>query len=763
MGFVHIQHPALQPDVVEFRGYQANLARIASAEDTLVVLPTGMGKTVVAVLVLADALRDGATRILVLAPTKPLVEQHAAFLRKVLAAPWNDQVHVLTGHSSPAKRDGLYGEDGILCATPQVIHNDVIRGALKLASVDLTVFDECHRAAGDYPYVFLGQELLRVHPSARRMGLTASPGHDLDKIQEVRANLGLGHVEIRTPTDRDVKEFVQDVAMDWETLPMPKNMARVSERLRKALKERLKVLKDLGVLASISDRQASRKNLLEAGRRLQVHTKRADVPPEIYHGLSVQAQAMKLLHAIELAETQGAAPFRAFFEKMRDEAKQSKPSKATLRLLDDDLVNEAYHIARYDESENPKLGRTTTLVQEQLRKNPDSRILLFANYRSTGESIASTLESIDGVRPVVFVGQGKRGGSKGLTQKQQQETVQAFRDGTHNVLVATSVAEEGLDIPQTDLVVFYEPIPSEIRAIQRRGRTGRQREGRVVVLMTKGTQDEAAHWVARRKEQEMVDSLQTLRRTLSRRSPLPAGPQQRTLDAVVEHHDEAPLHVRSPSGPAIIVDHRERAGGVLAHLHAMDAHLDLQTLDVGDFVLSSRVCVERKRCDDFVHSVMDGRLFEQLATLQESYAKPLLVLEGESLWGHANMRPEAIMGAMASVTVDYGIPVMQTRDAEETARFLVAVARREQHMAGGSASRRGASRTMSDDERLEHILAGFPDVDRVRAQAFLDRFGSLKAIFDATEAELATAEGIGPKTAANIHRLLLLERVAQTL
>ncbi len=759
---MHIQHPVLRPDVVEFRGYQANLARIASSDDTLVVLPTGMGKTVIAVLVLADALRDGAQRVLLLAPTKPLVEQHAAFLRNVLVEPWNERVHVLTGHTTPAKRDALYAEGGILCATPQVIHNDVLRGALSLNQVDLTVFDECHRAVGDYPYVFLGKELLRTHPTARRMGLTASPGHDLDKIQEVRASLGLGHVEIRTPRDRDVKEFVQEVATDWETLPMPPNMARVSERLRTALKERLRVLKDLGVLKSISDRQASRKALLEAGRRLQVHTKRADVPPEIYNGLSVQAQAMKLLHAIELAETQGAAPFRAFFEKMRDEAKQGKPSKATLRILDDDHVNEAYHIARFDESENPKLGRTTTLVQEQLRNDPDSRILIFANYRSTGESIADTLAQLDGVQPVVFVGQGKRGGSKGLTQKQQQETVQAFRDGVHNVLVATSVAEEGLDIPQTDLVVFYEPIPSEIRAIQRRGRTGRHREGRVVVLMTKGTQDEAAHWVARRKEQEMVESLQELRRTLGRSTP-PKSPAQRTLDAVVEHRDDTPLDIRPSEGPTILVDHRERSGGVLTHLHSLNASMDFQTLDVGDFVLSSRVCVERKRCDDFVHSLMDGRLFDQVAALQESYAKPMLILEGDSLWGHANMRPEAIMGALASITVDYGIPVMHTTDAEETARFLVAIAKREQESTGGKATRRGLPRTMDDSERLVHILAGFPDVDGVRAQALLDRFGSLRAIFDATEAELATAEGIGPKTAASIRRFLLLERVAQTL
>jgi Fanconi anemia group M protein len=181
---MHVTHPLLKAEAVEFRGYQANLARIAGQRDTLVVLPTGMGKTIVALLAVADALKDGAQRILLLAPTKPLADQHGKFLRGVLAEPWDKAVTVQTGDTAPGKRVAARQSPGILVATPQVIHNDVLSGNLDLATFDWVVFDEAHRAVGDYPYAFLGRELQKRHPKGRRLGLTASPGHDArNKIQ----------------------------------------------------------------------------------------------------------------------------------------------------------------------------------------------------------------------------------------------------------------------------------------------------------------------------------------------------------------------------------------------------------------------------------------------------------------------------------------------------------------------------------------------------------------------------------------------------
>lgn len=744
---MHVAHPLLTPDTIQFRGYQANLARIAGKRDTLVVVPTGMGKTVIALLTLADAIQEGAERILMLAPTKPLIDQHVRFFSGVLEGGWGERVTGLTGDIPPAKRQACYEAGGLIIATPQVIQNDLIGGRIE-APFDWVVYDECHRAVGEYPYTFIGQKLRAIAPKHRRLGMTASPGHDIAKIDEVRQHLGLDHVEIRTVLDTDVRPFVQEVDTEWETLPLPPAMDRVTKRLREAFDERVSALRKAGLLDGGG--RPNRMKLLEVGRKLQGLIQRASDPdPVWFQGLSWQAQAMKLQHALEQAQTQGNQAFAEYIAKMRQEAEGPKASKASRAVVDDPRVNAAYHIARTDDSETPKMGRVEVLAQEQLEKDPDSRIIVFTHYRQTCEQVVERLSKIPGLKPVVFVGQGKRKGQGGLTQKQQAQIVQDFTAGIHNVLVATSVAEEGLDIPETDLVVFYEPIPSEIRSIQRRGRTGRKRAGRVVVLMTKGTQDEAAHWSSIRKEKQMVQELMTLRHTLMDRE---AKTTQRRLDDVpVKAKPPAPSGLFS--GPRIVCDNREQPGQVVKHLSQLGAKVETRNLDVADFILSDRIVVERKTPEDLASSLVDGRLFDQLVRLKD-YPRPILILEGDGIQTTRNIAPEAIMGALASVTVDYGIPIMSTRDAQETARFLLAVAKREQGREGRRIAVRPTTGTKDAHAMRVHVLASLPRVSEVRAEALLDRFGSVVGVLTATASELAEVGGIGPKIAQDLRDLL---------
>lgn len=794
-----VRHPVLQPDAVAFRGYQVNLARIALQKDTLIVVPTGLGKTIIAVLVLADALQAGAERVLLVAPTRPLVEQHAASLTSLLAPQWASRVQALTGTQGVTKRQEAYGQPGILVATPQVVQNDVVGGRLNLADYSWVIFDEAHRAVGDYAYTFLGQELQRRNPNGRRMGLTASPGHDPRKIEEVRQHLGLGHVEIRTPADADVAPFVQEVAMEWETLPLPPVMGRVSKLLQEALAERVRALRQLGHLKGASTRP-SRRDLLELGGELGRKVGASTQPDaSVFTAMSLQAQAMKILHAIEQAETQGAAAFGEYLAGLRSEAGGPKATKATKHVADDPRVNEAFHVARHDTSENPKLGRAGVLVQEQFEKDPKSRVILFTHYRATAEVVAAHIGKLPGVKAMVFVGQGKRSGQSGMTQKQQQEALERFRAGEVNVLVATSVAEEGLDVPETDLVVFFEPIPSEIRSIQRRGRTGRHRAGRVVVLMTKGTQDEAAHWVARRKEQAMVRELQGLRNALGQGRSALSGPGAAFVSPTLATYDtlvpvgaagsnarkgaqpsangspphEAPgasAHPSGPSegappttaqvpamhavgqGPTIYYDLREQSGGLVRHLHALGARLEARQLDVGDFILSDRVAVERKTTADFVDSLVDGRLFDQVKQLR-AYPRPFLVVEGASLHGHRNVSPEALWAAMSSITVDFGIPVIQTRDGLETARFLHATAKREQERDGRKMALRQA-KPPELGEAQRYVIEGLPGISSVLARRLLRHFGTAADVLAAPVAALARVEGIGPGKAEEIRRVL---------
>ena len=163
-----------------------------------------------------------------------------------------------------------------------------------------------------------------------------------------------------------------------------------------------------------------------------------------------------------------------------------------------------------------KVSAVRRLVSERLRRNSDSRIIVFATFRDTVAAVEKSLDKLDGARPIQFVGQSSRAGREGLTPKQQIERLDKFRSGSANVLVATSVGEEGLDIPSADLVIFYEPVSSEIRTIQRRGRTGRHREGEVVVLIAEDTRDEGAMASSERREEFMQRAVHRVRRKLHR-------------------------------------------------------------------------------------------------------------------------------------------------------------------------------------------------------------------------------------------------------
>jgi len=505
---VFVVHELLRRGAVEERAYQVNIARACLERSTLVVLPTGMGKTVVAAMAIAETLRRRGGKVLFLAPTKPLVEQHAASLRDLLVV---ERIALFTGEAtSPEERDLLWRENKIVVSTPQVIRNDVRAERFTLDDVSLIVFDEAHRAVGDYAYVDVAAAYREV-PGRLVLGMTASPGASAEKILEVCGHLGITAVEIRTESDADVVPYVHELQVDKVPVDAPDVAKEIRALLEVVFDEQVERLKKVGFLAGKP--RPTLKDLLavgdEARERLDAGTKDG----RMYGAMTAQAIAMKVNHAIELAETQGLGSVRSYFEKMEADAR----SKADVQFLKHAKVVQAMRLARETDVEHPKLAKTAWIVREELLRKPDAKIIVFAHYRETADRVTKELERIPGVRPVRFVGQASRGEDIGLSQKAQVEILDRFRAGTVNVIVATSIGEEGLDIPQVDLVVFYEPVPSEIRTIQRRGRTGRSAAGRVVMLVTRDTRDEAYFYSARRKERKMHVELDRLRRELRQR------------------------------------------------------------------------------------------------------------------------------------------------------------------------------------------------------------------------------------------------------
>ena len=527
-----VEHPRVRPGTLEDRQYQADIARSAVGRNTLVVLPTGLGKTAIALRVMAEFLLTEPTRsILLLAPTRPLVVQHARSVAQTLFAP---EPLTLTGAIPPERRGDLLHPPQVVVATPQVVANDLVEGHFPLASFSLIIFDEAHRAVGDYPYAAIGQAN-RAGPHARVLAMTASPGGSLDRIREVWANLGIERFEYRTEHDPDVSPYIHGIAVETVLLPVPVEVRHLAILLRAAVQRQVDVLRELDLVPA---GEANRRVLLDVGALLhrRIEVERAEPGPSsalLWKAVTAHAAAMKGLHALELIESQGVDALREYF--LRQEPSGSRRWTPALRaFLGDPDVGEVRRRLVELTVEHPKVATAVRVVQDELTRNPGARVIVFSQYRDTVDRLVGELARLGGgvVRAARFVGQAAHGEDPGLSQRDQVGVLDRFRRGDLNCLVATSVAEEGLDIPATDLVVFYEPIPDVIRTIQRRGRTGRARVGRAVVLVAEGTRDVSLHRAAFARERRMHDMLEKVQADASRGQGL-AAPEPRRVQRML--------------------------------------------------------------------------------------------------------------------------------------------------------------------------------------------------------------------------------------
>ena len=487
------------------RAYQENIARVASKKNTLCILPTGLGKTLIAILVAAYRLEKlPRSKVLMLAPTRPLVNQHYKTFKDLLNLNSSEFI-VLTGKIRPDKRKNLYVKGRIFFATPQVIRNDLNNGFLTLNDFSLLIVDECHRSVKKYAYTQVVEKYVQQSPFPLILGLTASPGGVRDKIEEVKKNLHIEKVEIRTREDLDVKPYIKRIKFERVYVELPEEFLEIRELLDQALKERLELLLNYQLLTST---KTTKKQLLELQNKLGKRYEETNRDPIVARALLACAQAIKIEHAIDLLETQGITPLYKYLTGLR-----SKLTYATKGVLSDPKIIEATRKVKelYVKGiEHPKLEKILHIVKDEIKENPRTKIIIFANYRSSVEKIVKTLQA-EGIEAKEFIGQAKKEG-KGLKQKEQIQILNEFKYELFNVLVATSVGEEGLDIEEVDTVIFYEPVPSEIRSIQRRGRTGRTKTGKVIFLITKGTRDEGYYWSAFHKERRMRGILFDMKR-----------------------------------------------------------------------------------------------------------------------------------------------------------------------------------------------------------------------------------------------------------
>ncbi|MHA1221289.1 MAG: ERCC4 domain-containing protein, partial [Candidatus Heimdallarchaeota archaeon] len=700
--------------------------------------------------------------ILVMAPTKPLVEQHMKTFQNIFNI-IEDEIVMLSGSTLPAKREKIWRQGQIIIATPQVVENDLISGILNLKKCSLLGVDEAHRAVGDYSYVYVTKQYMKQAAHPLVLGITASPGSKKEKITEVCNNLMIKHVETRMESSGDVKPYVQKTDVEWIHIYLSERFKRIKTLLENSLSAKLKKLKKLGWTQTASV-NIQRRELLKLPPLITKEFDKTDNISELYLALGLVGSSIRLTHALELVETQGVSSLLKYSEKIHKEAKSTRASQNLKSLLSEDALIVAFDIAKQlanEGIEHPKIPELTKIIETTVKESPESRILVFAQYRNSAKQLADTLNAMDNVNASRFVGQASKSGDKGFTQKKQLEVMQQFRDGVYNCLVATSVGEEGLDVSECDLVVFYDCVPSAIRNIQRRGRTGRKRSGKVIVLITKNTRDEGYFWAAKHKERRMKQNLRDLEKInkqiiddqqRSIEDFFAAGVTEETIeeDAVYSDRPVDDLEIYSDEAlskleeeieqglvseeiniPAqekelvkktfaqtetetskttrikIIVDSREAKSGLAKELAELDIDVEFQQLTVGDVILSSRVCVERKDVKDFSQSIIDGRLFNQLIALKHNYQIPLVIIEGETLYGHRALNPDAIRGAIASITINFDIRIIWTRSVKDTARYLRNIATREQQQIDRTPVIRSEKAPVVASDLQEFIVAGF--------------------------------------------------------
>ncbi|MBC5793066.1 MAG: DEAD/DEAH box helicase [Nanohaloarchaea archaeon] len=712
----------LESDKIESRTYQEVIAASAIDQNTLVVLPTGLGKTVIAAMVAAEKLETG--KVLFMAPTKPLAEQHLSSFKDFIDID-EDEMAVMTGKTRPDERYDLWENKRAFFATPQVVENDLISGEVPVKDFSLVIFDEAHRATGEYSYVFINDRM-RVH----KMALTASPGGSKEKIMEVAENLDIENFEVRTEDDPDVEPYIQEREVEWQKVSLDDRFKAAKRNLEESQRDQLKELKKLGHISSTSN--VHKGDLLKLRGKISSKLSSSD-DPKLYKAISLVATALKISQASELLETQGITQCYRYIDGL-----ETDDSKAAKRALNNDQFKRAKNLVKHLKKkgeEHPKLDKLREILSDM---NDDEKALVFTEYRDSTEMITEELET-EGLDTTTFIGQQ---GEKGMSQTQQKEVLEDFRDDEYDVVVSTSIGEEGLDIPSVDYVIFYEPVASGIRDIQRSGRTGRQESGKVYVLMAENTRDEGHYWSAHHKKNNMNSVLQELKEEELETE------DHKTLDSF---EGEEENQEKEDNKIEIVADDRENK--ILKKLAKLDIEVNQERLDVADFLVSDRTAVERKQTEDFVDSLVDQRLFSQLPELQQ-FEKPVLLIEGEELYSHRKIHPNAIRGALASIAVDHGIPVLWADDQEETSEMLKALAKREQEDQDRDVAVRGSKSGTTERQHQEFVVAGLPSVNTKLAKRLLEEFGSIQKVFSASEDELKEVEGIGEKKASSIRSLV---------
>ena len=766
-------HPFLK-DGVEARAYQIRALKNALSSSCLMVMPTGFGKTAVEWMVMAEFLRQHDKKIILIAPTTGLVAQQQRMARDMINI---DPEHILryTGETAPEKRHEIWRKGRILMATPQVIRNDATNRRISLDDVSLIIFDEAHHATGNHAYAQVGDLYLSQNPSGFTLAATASPGSTKGAILEVAKRLGIDRLDVSIKDEALLKPYAVTLHNDVIYVDLPESLKTLIFPLQEHQSLEVESIQRMGFMGSVKN--LTSRIITEAQQSISRAIGRRD--KRGYNAARKVSDIRRMHMLLDLLKTQGVKAGLAFLDKAESEGRSG--DRGTNRFLAQPVIHNFRNDARNLGELHPKAEIVNKMVKQKISENPNSRIIIFTEYRYTVNNLTELLSNIEGVKVSQFIGQSSSGKQKGMTQKEQLARLEEFRSGKVNVLVATSVGEEGLDVPAAELVLLYEPVPSAIRSIQRRGRTARQTSGTVKTLVARETRDQFVSHAAKAREKKMYNNLADIKRqgrlqfspssmeeilsffdielddnritaeqfleleitklnelypteamdtvvkkdittdygkpkiTVLAKDKRPRNQtgldqffatesaqnktqREQTIDAINAANEVVDDLIESINS-TVTLDYREASSTLSAYISSLGITVEYDSLVTGDICIEDNILIERKTSRDLLTSIIDGRLFKQCERMRNAEVKPLLLIELGEIGN--SVHPNAVLGALAHVTLDLGIPIITTKNSMESAHLVYLIAK--QSSGFSDSIRRFVTYNKIDEEQIDKV------------------------------------------------------------
>ncbi|KAK7694443.1 hypothetical protein QCA50_001629 [Cerrena zonata] len=508
------------------RDYQFNIVKKCLFENTLVALPTGLGKTFIAGVVMLNFYTwfpEG--KVVFVAPTKPLVAQQIEACHRTCGIPGSHAAE-LTGQNPRAHRAKAWREKRVFYMTPQTLMNDLKTDNCDPQDIVLLVIDEAHKGTGDYAYAQVIRYLMAKNPHFRVLALTATPGSTPEAVQDLVDALHISHIEIRDENSLDLRAYMHKKHLQQYIVPVEGELGEIRDMLADLMMPIIKQLDRISVFQGHVDPVILHPYRCQAART-QLQGRRDKQPWAFKPLLTLGTLARAMGYLLE-------ASLGMCYTYLKDLAKQEEgdkdangKKKGGAKIAQDPKFKAI--LAKLEDQQNrgltihPKMERMKTLLVQHFGKSmlekeeaeergdaeaakeaESTRVMVFVSFRECVDEVVELLNQENPmIRAVKFIGQGTdKRGQKGYAQKEQLEVLKKFKSGEYNVLVSTSIGEEGLDIGEVDMIVCYDAQKTPIRMLQRVGRTGRKRDGYVHVLLSEGREER--NWDKAKEKYETV-------------------------------------------------------------------------------------------------------------------------------------------------------------------------------------------------------------------------------------------------------------------